>query len=198
MRHSLRSAIVALPLLLPLGGWTSGSELLSLQPQSKLWVEGGSTLKAWTCKSADVSASVEASGTNAVAQLLTGEKVVKAVEVTLSSEKLDCGSGTMNGHMKKALKVGDFPTIVFHLATYDLKHGADGISGTLIGTLSLGGVKKSISIPATGTTENGALHVVGSYELKMTDYDLTPPSLMFGRIKVRDDVTVKFDLMLKS
>ena len=198
MRLSLRSAIIALPLLLPLGGWTSGSELLSLQPQSRLWVEGGSTIRAWTCKAADVSASVEASGTNAVAQLFAGEKVVKTVDVTLSSEKLDCGGGTMNDHMKKALKVGDFPTIAFRLATYDLKHGADGISGTLIGTLTLGGVKKSISIPATGTTENGALHVIGSYELKMTDYDLTPPSLMFGRIKVRDDVTVKFDLMLKS
>ena len=198
MRHSLRSAIIGLPLLLPLGGWASGSERLSLQPQSKLWVDGGSTIKSWTCKSTDVSASVEASGTNAVAQLIAGEKVVKTVDVTLTSEKLDCGGGTMNDHMKKALKVDDFPTITFRLATYDLKHGTDGISGTLIGTLTLGGVKKSISIPATGTSEDGALHVLGSYELKMTDYDLTPPKLMFGRIKVRDDVTVKFDLMLKS
>ena len=198
MRISFRSAILALPLLLPLGGWSSAPELLSLQPQSRLWVEGGSTIRSWTCKSADVSANVEASGTNAVVQLLAGEKVVKAVDVTLTGEKLDCGGGTMNDHMKKALKVGDFPTIAFHLATYDLKTGVDGVSGTLIGTLTLGGVKKSISIPATGTTENGALHVLGSYELKMTDYDLTPPSLMFGRIKVRDDVTVKFDLMLKS
>ena len=198
MRHSFRSAIIALPLLLPLGGWSSAPELLSLQPQSKLWVEGKSTIRDWTCQAPDVRASVEASGTNAVAQLLSGEKVVKAVDVTLSSEKLDCGGGTMNDHMKKALKVGDFPTIAFRLATYDLKRGTEGISGTLIGTLTLGGVKKSIDIPATGTTENGALHVLGSYELKMSDYDLTPPSLMFGRIKVRDNVTVKFDLLLKS
>ena len=198
MRISFRSAIIALPLLLPLGGWSSAPELLSLQPQSRLWVEGKSTIKDWTCQAPDVRAAVEASGTNAVAQLLAGEKVVKTVDVTLSSEKLDCGSGTMNDHMKKALKVGDFPKIDFRLATYDLKRGADGISGTLIGTLTLGGVKKSIDIPATGTTENGALHVLGSYELKMSDYDLTPPSLMFGRIKVRDNVIVKFDLLLKS
>ena len=32
----------------------------------------------------------------------------------------------------------------------------------------------------------------------MSDFDLTPPSLMFGRIKVRDDLTVKFDVLLKS
>ena len=49
-----------------------------------------------------------------------------------------------------------------------------------------------------GTDLGGALHVIGTYNLKMTDFELTPPSLMFGRIKVRDEVTVKFDLVLKS
>jgi hypothetical protein len=59
-------------------------------------------------------------------------------------------------------------------------------------------VQKAIAISAQGKTESGALHVTGAYELKMSDYDLTPPSLMFGRIKVRDAVNVKFDLLLKS
>jgi hypothetical protein len=32
----------------------------------------------------------------------------------------------------------------------------------------------------------------------MRDYDLKPPTLMFGRIKVHDKVTVGFDLLLKN
>jgi hypothetical protein len=64
--------------------------------------------------------------------------------------------------------------------------------------LTLGGVQKAISIPAEGKTEGVALRVTGAVEVIMTDYDLTPPSLMFGRIKVRDPVTVNFDLLLKS
>jgi hypothetical protein len=40
--------------------------------------------------------------------------------------------------------------------------------------------------------------VSGAYPLAMSDYNLKAPSLMFGRIKVRDQVTVKFDLLLKS
>jgi hypothetical protein len=32
----------------------------------------------------------------------------------------------------------------------------------------------------------------------MTQYDLTPPSLIFGRIKVSEKVIVKFDLLLKN
>ncbi|MEP6991147.1 MAG: YceI family protein [bacterium] len=198
MRQSLRAALLVIPMCLPLAGWTQGPELLSLQSQSKLWVEGGSTIRAWTCKADDINATVEASGTNSVALLITGDKTVRTVNVTIPSEKLECGNGTMNDHMKKALKVKEFPTIAFTLATYDLTHSAAGVSGTLIGTLSLGGVKKSVAIAATGTEENGALRVLGSYDLKMTDYDLTPPSLMFGRIKVRENVTVKFDLILKS
>ena len=53
-------------------------------------------------------------------------------------------------------------------------------------------------MPATGVMDAGALHVTGAYPLTMSDYNLKAPSLMFGRIKVRDQVTVKFDLLLKS
>ncbi|MEP6619625.1 MAG: YceI family protein [bacterium] len=199
MRHLLRTATLALPLLLlPTLGWTNAAELLTLQPQSKLWVEGTSSIKSWSCKSGDVNAVVEATSANAVSQLLTGDKAVKSVAVTLTTEKLECGNGTMNDHMKNALKAKDVPSIEFKVASYDLTRGADGISGTLNGTLSLGGVNKPIAVAATGTSEAGALHVIGSYELKMTDYDLKPPTLMFGRIKVGDNVTVKFDLLLKN
>jgi polyisoprenoid-binding protein YceI len=111
---------------------------------------------------------------------------------------MECGNGTMNEHMKKALKVSEFPTIEFKLSSYDVTRGAEASTGTLKGTLTLGGVQKSISIPAEGKTDAGALHVTGSYELKMSDYDLKAPTLMFGRIKVRDAVNVKFDLLLKS
>ncbi len=197
MRNFLRTAIIALPLLVPTLGWSVSPELLSLQPESKLWVEGGSTIKAWSCKAVDVNAVVDGAP-NAVAQVAAGEKGIRAVKVSVASEKLDCGNGTMNDHMKKALKVSDNPAIEFKLASYDIARGTDGVTGTLNGTLTLGGVTKTIAIPATGKSEAGALRVDGTYELKMTDYSLTPPSLMFGRIKVRDQVTVKFDLLLKN
>ena len=118
--------------------------------------------------------------------------------MSLASEKLDCDNGTMNDHMRNALKVKDFATIEFKVATYDLTRTPEGISGSMNGTLTLGGVKKPITVFATGASESGALHVIGSYDLKMTDYDLKPPTLMFGRIKVGETVTVKFDLVLKS
>jgi hypothetical protein len=198
MRKMIRYAAAVLPLLIPVAGWTTIGEQLNLQAQSKLWVEGGSTVRGWSCKAEDVNAVIEAGAPNAVVQTLAGEKAIKVVDVTVPVEKMDCGNGTMNDHMRNALKAKDFQSINFRLGSYDITKSADGVTGTLNGTLTLGGVKKPIAIPATGADLGGALHVTGTYNLKMTDFELTPPSLMFGRIKVRDEVTVKFDLVLKS
>jgi polyisoprenoid-binding protein YceI len=199
MKTQFKSTLLALAILVPASGaWTVANEQLVLQPQSRLWIDGTSTIRSFTCKAGEVNALVEVNGANAIPSLLTGEKGVKTVQVTVPAEKMDCGNGKMNDHMRNALKVTENPTITFNLTTYDVTKNADGISGTINGTLDLGGVKKPISLQATGANEGGMLHVNGVYELKMTDYGLKPPSLMFGRIKVGETVKVGFDLLLKS
>lgn len=199
MRTTFKSTMLALAILVPVSGaWTVANEQLVLQPQSRLWIDGTSTIRSFTCKAGEVNALVEVNGANAIPSLLTGEKGVKTVQVTVPAEKMDCGNGKMNDHMRNALKVTENPTITFNLTTYDVTKNADGISGTINGTLDLGGVKKPISLQATGANEGGMLHVNGVYELKMTDYGLKPPTLMFGRIKVGETVKVGFDLLLKS
>jgi len=199
MRNNVKTTLLALAILVPVSGaWTVANEQLVLQPQSRLWIDGTSTIRSFTCKAAEVNAVVEVNGANVIPSLLTGEKGVKAVEVTVPAEKMDCGNGKMNDHMRNALKVSDNPTITFSLTNYDVAKNADGISGTINGTLDLGGVKKPISLQATGAPVGDMLHVSGVYELRMTDYGLKPPSLMFGRIKVGETVKVGFDLLLKS
>ena len=38
----------------------------------------------------------------------------------------------------------------------------------------------------------------GAYDLSMRDFELKPPSLMLGTIKVGDRIKVRFDLLLKN
>ena len=198
-RRALRFAVPALAITatLPVLAWTSAFERLTLQPESRLWVEGTSTVRSFSCKATEVDATVDGTA-NAVAQVAAGEKGVGAVRVRVETAKLECGNGTMNDHMRKALKAATNPVIEFQLSDYEVSRGADGVTGTLNGTLSLGGVKQTIALPATGKSEGDALRVTGSYPLKMTEYGLKPPTLMFGRIKVGETVTVKYDLLLKS
>ena len=199
MKANIKTTLLALAIVLPASGaWTTANEMLVLQPQSRLWIDGTSSLRSFSCKAGEVSAAVEATGPNAIAQLLTGDKGVKSVRVTVPAEQLDCGNGTMNEHMRKAIKLAEFKSIEFRLIDYSVAHDADGINGTIDGTLLLGGVTKPITLQATGKSEGGMLHITGSYDLDMTEYGLKPPTLMFGRIKVGKTVKVNYDLLLKS
>ena len=199
MRAHVKSTMLALAIALPASGaWTVANQVLVLQPQSRLWIDGSSSIRSFSCKAGEVNAVVEATGPNAISQLLTGDKDVKTVHVTVPAERLDCGNGTMNEHMRKAIKLSEHKSIEFRLADYDIARNADGVSGTINGTLLLGGVTKPITLKAEGKSEGGMLHVTGSYDLDMTEYGVKPPTVMFGRIKVGKTVKVNYDLLLKS
>lgn len=197
MRTTIRSLALALPLLTAAARPTS-TEQLALQPESRIWVEGTSTIRSFSCTATDVSVLVDTRSPNAIPLLLIGDKQVIAMDVKVPAEKIDCGNGTMNEHMKNAIKALENPRILFRMSSYDIARAETGATGTLQGTLELGGAKRPITVTTAGRLDNGMLRVTGSYALQMSDYGLTPPSLMFGRIKVGDKVTVKFDLLLKS
>ena len=198
MRSPSHRAIATLLLLAPAGAWVPADAPLTLAPQSRLWVEGTSTVRGFQCKAPALEADVSAAP-NAIAAVLAGEKGVTAAELRVPAAKMDCGNGTMNEHMLKAIKAKEFRTIAFRVATYEVAKGAEGVRGTLTGTLSLGGVEKTITIEATGKDGGtGALRVTGVHELKLSDYGLKAPTLMFGTMKVGDAVKVGFDLVLKA
>jgi polyisoprenoid-binding protein YceI len=195
MRLSIPHTLAAVLVLLP----GHVREPLVSQPQSRLWVEGTSSIRGFECKVPDFTLTVNADGSDAVKAVLAAQKVVRTVDLTVPAANIDCGNGTMNEHMRKAIKLDDAPTIHFKLGTYDIAKGAEGVQGTMHGTLALGGAEHPVDVAAVATqSESGQLHIVGTYELSMQGFDLKPPSLMFGRIKVGDVVRVRFDLLLKS
>ncbi|MGH7634938.1 MAG: hypothetical protein ACRENC_14475, partial [Gemmatimonadaceae bacterium] len=71
MRSSITHAFAAALLIAPL---RIAPELLSVQPQSKMWVEGSSTIRSFKCAVPDFTLTVNADGTGAVASVLAGEK----------------------------------------------------------------------------------------------------------------------------
>jgi polyisoprenoid-binding protein YceI len=178
--------------------WTAVTNVLTLQPESRLWIKGTSTVRAFECKAGALEAKVEVPSSGAVATLLAGEKAVTSALIIVPAAQLDCGNGTMNEHMRKALKVKENPTIEFRVASYTLTKVAEGMQAQLVGTLSLGGAQQAVTISATGKDENGGLRVTGTHEIRMTEYGLKPPTLMLGTLKVNERVKVGFDLLLRN
>jgi polyisoprenoid-binding protein YceI len=199
MRRNAYLAAVSLLAALPAAiAWRGAGDPLTLAPQSKLWIDGTSTVRKFTCKASAFTIDVDAAP-GAIGAVLAGEKAVRTVAVKVPAEKMDCGNGTMNEHMLKALKATDAPTIEFTLTSYDVAKGTTGVQGTLRGSLALGGTTQPVAVPAQATEAGaGLLRVTGAYELHMKTFGLKPPSLMMGTMKVGEAVTVNFDLLLKS
>ena len=172
---------------------------LTLQTGSRLWFDGSSTVKDFTCKAANLEAAVVTSKADAASAIVAGEKSVAGVELTVPVMSIDCDNGTMNGHMRNALDAKMHPTITFELRSYDLMKAAENVAVTLSGTLTIHGESQPVTIQAiaVGAAE-GALRLTGLYELNMKEYGVKPPSLMLGTMNVREKVKVRFDLLLRN
>jgi polyisoprenoid-binding protein YceI len=168
---------------------------LKVSADSRLWFEGTSTVRDWNCQAGQLDAVIDADA-GAPAAVLNGRKAVRTVLLTVPVAQLDCNdNNTMNGHMWKALESSRHATIQFALASYELVQSPT--RGTLTGTLTLHGVALPVTIPVEFADVEGALKVTGSYALKMTNWGVEPPKLMFGAMKVGETVTVRFELLLQ-
>jgi polyisoprenoid-binding protein YceI len=197
MRRSVRGISAALLCLTVAGAWRPLGDPLKLAAESRVWFDGTSTVRNWSCRATQIDAVIDADA-DAVANVLKGQKAVKTVTLTFPTAKLDCANGTMNGHMMKALNGTANPNITFALSGYDL-NAATLVKGTLTGALTINGVTKPISMPAEfSAAATGALHVVGKYSLTMTEWQVVPPKLMMGAMKVGPVIVVNFDLLLDN
>jgi polyisoprenoid-binding protein YceI len=166
---------------------------LSLQPGSRVWVDGTSTTRAWHCESTRGEGSAAAATTD-LAQLGS----VSRAEITVPIASLDCRNTTMNGHMRNALKAATAPEIRFRASSVQVTpSGADAGTAVMEGMLSMGGQDHPVTVNATVAREDGQLRVRGSKRLVMTEWGLRPPSLMLGTMRVSPNVTVGFDVVLR-
>jgi len=200
MKREMRrgSAIGALLGLVAVTASASVSPI-PFEPQSRLWVEGTSTVRSYTCEAGDLLGSVHPKPGVTTFALADLERAVEKVELSVPVAELDCRNGTMNGHMRKALLADQHPTIRYTLGCYDVqREEGDEATVVLAGRLEMAGQERPITMEGTATPEpDGALRVRGVTQILMTDWGIKPPSLMMGTMKVHAPVNVHFDVVLK-
>lgn len=173
---------------------------LVLAPESRLRVEGTSTVRGYTCNATEVGGVVQiAPNVSQVVVPVLGT-AVRGVELEIPIGALDCGNGTMNDHMRKALQAKEHPTIKFRVATHEVSLTGDGTGKIeMAGDLTIAGTTKRITMNAAAAPgADGVIQISGSKEIDMTEYGVKPPKLMLGTMKVNEMVTVHFDIALRQ
>jgi hypothetical protein len=197
MTNRLNRILVACIGIVALAAWRGAITPVTLRPESRLWVDGTSTVRDFQCKATAMTAAFQADSAP-LSAVLAGDRPITTGRFEVPVAKLDCSNGTMNGHMMKALKGQDQPLIAFTLVSYEITAGTSPVAAVLHGTLEIGGTQQSVTLPVVlADGGDGSVRLTGSHEISMRDFNLQPPSLMLGTLKVRDRVKVGFDLVLK-
>ena len=157
----------------------------TLSETSAMTIDGSSSLHDWTVTANTMEGTITENDDN-----ISGVEFSVAVADIISDR-----AAAMDKKMHEALKKEEHPKVTF---TVDGADAAVGENQELMGTLNIAGVEQEVKVPATISQEEGGLRVKGEQIIALKDFDIKPPTAMFGTIVVGDDVTVKFDLLFNK
>jgi polyisoprenoid-binding protein YceI len=155
---------------------------------SRISISGTSTMHDWTMTSEKATYdAVFETNPQGVPQQVT------SLVVSVSAQSLKSGKNGMDKNAYAALKTDKYKQITFQLASGKI----DGKTIRCQGSLTIAGTTKQIEVETTYTIlADGSIQCKGSKKLAMKDYNVDPPSFMFGSVTTGNEITVSFDVTL--
>lgn len=195
-------SLAALTLLFVLCGFRVGADVVymdysyTIESGSRLSIEGTSNINSFECFCKD---NIPPKTTKIQVVNATAIKFQNA-SLSLRTRALDCDNNKMNSDLCDALKADDYPNIIIQF------HDALIVRGTLDDEVAGADLRMQASMIITDITKKVTLDVqakkvgpgryrfVCAKKLKMTDFNIDPPTALFGLIRVRDEITVNIDI----
>jgi hypothetical protein len=170
----------------------------SIDPSSKLYLEGTSNVNSFQCFCEDRYAAqrIEMEARPPVNRF-------RNAHLAITTKRLNCRNGKINRDMYTALRADDFPAIRMELREnwYEQKLPAEGSNAWFRvkadTRLTITDVTRDEKIHATARrVSKNTIEVRGKKEILMSHYGIDPPEAMFGMIKVNDLITLHFNLVV--
>ena len=172
-------------------------------PESKLWIEGTSTITDFTCITNLIDGYAFINNDNYSSERNANQRIKSEIRVSINVESLNCGNEMMNDDMYEAMKGSEHPYITYELMSSSVISEKDEIEGwtelQTTGNLTIAGVNRVVRIPVrVRELPDGKYNMVGTKELSMFAFYINPPSAFFGLIKANHTLVVNFDLIVDS
>ena len=178
----------ALFISLLLIGFGTQAQVMQLDKASELSVSGTSTLHDWTIVAEEISGSAKFEISDA--QLMG----VSDLTIKVKVEEIKSGKSGMDNNTYKALNSDQHPFISFNLSNGSASQSGSKYLFSGQGNLTIAGTKKPINLKATCDLAGNSVVCEGSYAMKMTDFNVDPPTAMFGTIKTGNEITIDFKI----
>lgn len=163
--------------------------------ESSVKIEGTSNVHDWESKATSVKVSGDLEVSN-------GELLgIKDLKVYIPVKGIESSKGSiMDGKTWEALKAKSCSNISYKMSklNYVKKSGSSYIVSTS-GNLTIACKTKYVTISAKAKPlGSNKFRFVGSKKLKMTSFGIDPPTAMFGTMTTGDNITIKYNLVLKE
>jgi polyisoprenoid-binding protein YceI len=160
---------------------------------STLVIEGTSSLHDWEIEAKGIKGSATMNAQNELTSIsdLTFSVVVK---------QLESGKGAMDKNTFEALKESKYPEVTYKINKINkiTPVGNNTYKLSTTGDLTVAGTTKPVTMEVNATVKGNTVSFDGAYTMKMTSFNVDPPTAMFGTIKTGDEVTIKFNVNYKK
>lgn len=153
-----------------------------LDGDSRVWIDGTSTLGPYRCTTDDVRG--ERDGDGAPARL------------TIETRSFDCGHRAMNLDFYRALQAERHPALHFTLTDAEpLWRKDDRVSLVVSGRIRIAGASRAVTLRVDARQlAPGRYRAQGRHAMRMSDFGVEPPTGLMGFVRARDAVVIGFDL----
>jgi len=129
------------------------------------------------------------------AELANARGWVEAPITTLAT-----GNGLRDRDLRAAMDVAKYPTMRFELAgvTVGSPAASDTVTGALRGALTIHGVTRDVTIPATLIAAADTIDVSGAFPVDLADYKVDGLTKLFGALRVRRNIEVRFRVRFEA
>jgi polyisoprenoid-binding protein YceI len=153
-------------------------------------IHGTSNLHAW-----DETVGL-VSGKGTVTPNSDGSSTLEDIDIKMEVRSIRSNKGAvMNNNTYKALKADVYPQIIFSISSpvKSIQTNAVGKTVTVKGNLTIAGVTKPVNLQVKIVMQpQGRLLFEGSQSIKMTDYNIKPPTALLGTLKTGNEITIRF------
>jgi polyisoprenoid-binding protein YceI len=186
------TALAAMLLLVSTAGFKAFSQAKSeISGNAKITVEGTSNIHDWAIHSE-----------KGVVNIVLNENMsaIAMLNFTVPVESLKSESKAMDKNTYKTLKTGKYASISFSASNVAVKQlSGNSYNLTSNGKLTISGVTKPVVLLAKAVVNNdNSITYTGTCLLKMSDYNIEPPSLMLGAIKTGDGIKVTYSVHIQG
>src|SRR5690606_15064215 len=157
--------------------------LFEVDKTSTMTIKGTSNIHDWTANVEKIN------GTANLAFSDDGMVEIENYNISFDVNSIKSTKGNaMDKRIYKALKADTYSTINYKMKSLSsMKKTATGFTAKVEGNLTIAGTTKPVSVDITGKElANGNYEVSGSKALKMTTFNVEPPTAMLGALTTAD------------